>query len=349
MQEIIISRNEAGQRFDKYLQKYFKEAGSGFIYKMLRKKNIELNGGKASGKEKLNEGDSVKIFMSDDTIEKFRGTNVQKCNSESVDNNSVSLVNRSLIYEDENIILLNKPAGILSQKSSPEDVSVNEMIIDYLLYNDKITKDELMTFKPSVCNRLDRNTTGLISFGKTLKGIQELSYGFKERTFDKYYLAVVWGRIDKAEHIDGYLTKDEKTNKVKITDTANAEHSSEKSSYIRTYYEPLKYGSISIEGRENEITLLKIKLITGKTHQIRAHLASAGHGILGDDKYGNTQKNKYLKKNFKINFQLLHSYELVVNESEAFEVLKPLMGRHFFAEPEKIYTSLFDKQLQEKR
>lgn len=340
MQEIIIGKNEAGQRFDKYLQKYFKEANSSFIYKMLRKKNIELNGSKASGKEKLNEGDTVKIFMADDTIAKFRGMTSTKNSQKKVDNKSVLLVDSSLIYEDENIILLNKPAGVLSQKSSSEDISVNEMIIDYLLYNGKITTDELMTFKPSVCNRLDRNTTGLISFGKTLKGIQELSYGFKERTFDKYYLAVVWEKVEKAELIDGYLIKDVKTNKVKITDNMN--NFVEKSSYIRTYYEPIKYGSISIDGRENIITLLKIKLITGKTHQIRAHLASVGHGILGDDKYGNPQKNNFLKKNFKINFQLLHSYELVVNECEAFEVLKPLSGRHFFAEPEKIYTKLFE-------
>lgn len=340
MQEIIIGKNEAGQRFDKYLQKYFKEVNSSFIYKMLRKKNIELNGSKASGKEKLNEGDTVKIFMADDTIAKFRGMTSTKNSQKKVDNKSVLLVDSSLIYEDENIILLNKPAGVLSQKSSSEDISVNEMIIDYLLYNGKITTDELMTFKPSVCNRLDRNTTGLISFGKTLKGIQELSYGFKERTFDKYYLAVVWEKVEKAELIDGYLIKDVKTNKVKITDNMN--NFVEKSSYIRTYYEPIKYGSISIDGRENIITLLKIKLITGKTHQIRAHLASVGHGILGDDKYGNPQKNNFLKKNFKINFQLLHSYELVVNECEAFEVLKPLAGRHFFAEPEKIYTKLFE-------
>ena len=344
MQEIIIGKNEAGQRFDKYLQKYFKEAGASFIYKMLRKKNIELNGSKASGKEKLNEGDAVKIFMADDTIAKFRGMTFVKNCQEKADNKYVSLVTKSLIYEDENIILLNKPAGILSQKASPEDMSVNEMIIDYLIYNGKITTEELTTFKPSVCNRLDRNTTGLITFGKTLKGIQELSYGFKERTFDKYYLAVVWGKVEKAEQIDGYLIKDVKTKKVKITATHNMNNCNENASYIRTYYEPLKYGSISVEGRETEITLLKIKLITGKTHQIRAHLASVGHGILGDDKYGNPQKNKYLKKNFKINFQLLHSYELVLNDCDAFEVLEPLAGRHFIAEPEKIYTKLFDKQ-----
>ena len=342
MQEIIINKNEAGQRFDKYLQKYFKAAGSGFIYKMLRKKNIELNGKKSDGKEKLQIGDSVKIFMTDDTIAKFRG-NVQtqsKNDKNKATKTDIDIIKNNIVYEDDNIILVNKPAGVLSQKSKPDDYSLNEMIINYLIVEGKLTTEELETFKPSVCNRLDRNTSGLISFGKSLKGIQELSLGFKERFFDKYYIAVVWGNIKASQAIEGYLVKNEKTNKVKISDRYDS-NSNEKSSYIKTYYEPLKHAKIFIDGKPSDISLLKIKLITGKTHQIRAHLASIGHSILGDDKYGNKTKNQYLKKHYKINWQLLHSYELIINSNESYEVLKDLEGEHFVAEPDIIYEKFF--------
>lgn len=353
MQEIIIGNNEAGQRFDKYLHKYFKEAPGSFIYKMLRKKNIELNGKKATGSEKLNTGDSVKLFMADETIAKFRGmvgqtvaavttsevseiTPKKAATLEAQAKNS-RLVKNQLIYEDENILILDKPAGILSQKAMQTDISINEMIIDYLLCENKLTEEQLQTFKPSVCNRLDRNTTGLITFGKTLKGIQELSLGFKERTFDKYYLAAVWGRIEKSSLIDGYLTKDEKTNKVSISTVPKDKDAS----HIQTAYEPLAYNIISDKDNRYDITLLKIKLITGKTHQIRAHLSSINHSLLGDDKYGIKKRNEFLKKHYNIKWQLLHSYELSFNNCGDFEVLSSLYGTTITASPGEVYTQLF--------
>lgn len=338
MQEIIIGKNEAGQRFDKYLHKYFKEAPGSFIYKMLRKKNIELNGKKASGNEKLVEGDSIKLFMSEETIEKFKGSAVNVPVQKHSLNNSFD-IRKNIIYENEDILLLNKPAGVLSQKSVPQDVSVNEMIIDYLLAEKKLTENELETFKPSVCNRLDRNTTGLITFGKTLKGIQELSLGFKERIFDKYYLAAVWGNIEKDALIDGYLKKDSKSNKVSISKTPSEDG---ESSYIKTYYEPVAHGMISDNNKNYPVTLLRIKLITGKTHQIRAHLASINHGIMGDDKYGNRSRNEYLKKAYKIKYQLLHSYELTFNYDDRLDALNKLAGETVKCPPHKIYEQLFD-------
>lgn len=344
MQEIIISKNEAGQRFDKFLGKYFKEAGSGFIYKMLRKKNIELNGKKATGNEKLNQGDSVRIFMADETIAKFRGNvNALKHEDNKIDATTtksniknIQLVVDNIVYEDDNIIFINKPAGILSQKATPSDISINEMIIDYLIDKNTLNENELLTFKPSVCNRLDRNTTGLISFGKTLAGVQELSQGFKDRTFDKYYMAVVWGILNEPSIIEGFLSKNASTNKVSITDKAT-----EDSSYIKTAYEPLKHGKIEIDGSMRNITLLKIKLITGKTHQIRAHLSSIGHGILGDDKYGNRKDNIYLKNKLGIKYQMLHSWELHVGTSSFYNALKPLENKVLTAKPDSKYKMLF--------
>ena len=355
-QEIIISKNEAGQRFDKFLGKYFKEAGSGFIYKMLRKKNIELNGKKATGNEKLNLGDSIRIFMADDTIAKFRGVTLNNpatsdkatASKDIAQQNSLvqkdyDTIKNIIVYEDEHVLLVNKPAGILSQKATPSDISINEMLINYLLYKKELSENDLLTFKPSVCNRLDRNTTGLITFGKTLAGIQELSKGFKDRTFDKYYLAVVWGKITDKKVIDGYLVKDEAKNKVSIYKSTDA--NTGEGSYIKTQYEPLKHGIISVDGRERDITLLKIKLITGKTHQIRAHLSSIGHGLLGDDKYGRHNDNIYIKKHYGIKYQLLHSWELHFNDETMSETaLKSLNGKVMTAEPDKLYSGLFDNR-----
>lgn len=283
MEEVIIGKNEAGQRFDKFLFKFFKEAGSGFIFKMLRKKNIVLNDKKATGKEILELDDSVKIYMKDETIEKFRG----HVDFDVVDNDL------DVVYEDDNVIIVNKPSGILSQKSSEDDISINEMIISYLLNNGEITEEDLATFKPSICNRLDRNTSGLIAAGKTLRGLQVLSEMFKDRTLDKYYLAVVDDTVNEGADISGYLIKDETTNKVSIDNEDNG------GDRIKTSYEPIDYG----EG----VTVLEVKLVTGKTHQIRAHLASIGHPIIGDKKYGSEKTNKKFKN---IKNQLLHAWIL---------------------------------------
>lgn len=183
MQEIIISANEAGQRFDKLLGKYLNEAPKSFIYKMLRKKNIVLNGKKATGNEKLELGDHVKLFLADETIEKFSKVKIQKTNTRL-----------DILYEDENILLINKPVGMLSQKATKKDESLIEHVISYLLDTNQLEKAALRSFKPSVCNRLDRNTSGLVVAGKSLAGLQKMGALFKERTMKKYYRCLVVGR-----------------------------------------------------------------------------------------------------------------------------------------------------------
>ena len=298
MQEIIIGKNQAGQRLNKYIQKYLKEAPGSFIYKMLRKKNIELNCKKATGNEILKEGDSVRFFLSDETISKFRGSEKNICKK-----HVHPFPSKDIIYEDENIILAYKDAGILSQKSSPEDQSINEMLIEYLISTHKITLSDLETFKPSVCNRLDRNTSGIITFGKTLRASQVLSSVFKDRTVSKYYLAIVYGHIEEEKEISGYLSKDEKINKVTVY-SENVPSSHE----IHTKYTPLAYGHMPFQN--TPVTLLKIKLITGKTHQIRAHLSWCGYPLVGDNKYTIEKKYTDINKKMKINYQMLHSYQI---------------------------------------
>lgn len=289
MRELNIGPNEAGQRFDKYLSKYLKDAPKSFIYKMLRKKNITRNGKKADGSEKLSEGDIIKIFMSDETIDKFMGVNENVLLK--------TQVNLDVVYEDSNIIIVNKPVGMLSQKAEKNDVSLNEYIIEYLYGKKKVTDESLRTFRPSVCNRLDRNTSGLVLAGCSLTGTQTLSKMLKDRTIDKYYYCIVDGVMTDKKKVSGYLKKDEKTNKVTVT-----AEKKEGSSYIETYYEPVK--------NNGKLTLLRIKLITGKPHQIRAHLAWTGHPIAGDYKYGNKKLNQYVKNGYGCNSQLLHAGEV---------------------------------------
>lgn len=309
MQEIVISTNQAKQRFDKFLKRYFSEAENSFIYKMLRKKNITLNNSKASGSEILSEGDVVKLFLSDETIAKFhvvnntttsKQTNNRTAKSSAKDNNHIKL---DIIFEDSDIILANKPVGVLSQKSTPSDYSINEMLLDYLIANGSMNQSDFADFKPSVCNRLDRNTSGIIAFGKSRPGTRLLTDGFRDRSISKYYICIVKGIIKDRQIIDGYLVKDEKSNKVTVS-----KKELDNSDRICTEYIPFS--------NNKEYTLLKIKLHTGKTHQIRAHLASIGCPLIGDYKYGNNKVNEYFNSKYKLKSQFLHAFEVMIPQKE---------------------------------
>ncbi len=320
MKIIKVDKNEAGQRLDKLLLKQLNKAPKSFIYKMLRKKNITLNGKKADGSEKTQINDEIKLFLSDETIENF---------SESFCTTIVEY-NFTVVYEDSNILVVNKPAGLLSQKAEKDDISLVEHIISYLLSQGKINTEELQTFKPGICNRLDRNTSGLVVAGKTLLGLQTMSELFRIRTLDKYYLCIVKGSIKEAQKISGYLRKDEKTNKVSIS-----EKFSEGSEPIQTEYQPVQYN--------DKYTLLKVKLITGKTHQIRAHLGSIGHPIAGDGKYGNKMLNTELRKEFGLEHQLLHAYQLIF--PHMYGEFEHLSGKELIAQVPDYFLKIQNKLL----
>lgn len=318
MQEIIVTANEAGQRFDKLLVKYLNEAPKSFLYKMLRKKNIVLNGKKATGNEKLVVGDSIKLFLADETIEKFSKMTVQKTKQKL-----------DVIYEDNNILLINKPVGMLSQKAEAKDESLVEHVITYLLDSGKITEDELRKFKPSICNRLDRNTSGLVVAGKSLLGLQKMGELFKERSMKKYYRCLVVGEVKEKQYIKGFLYKDESKNKVVISQKEVNE-----SLPIETEYEPL--------WSNGRYTLLEVHLITGRTHQIRAHLSSIGHSIVGDYKYGNREINDIFKKRYKLESQLLHAYRLEL--PELMGELKNISFKQFTAPLPKLFETILNEE-----
>lgn len=342
MKDITIGKNQSNQRVDKFLLKYLSNADKSFIYKMLRKKNITLNDKKIQGSEKLNIGDSVKIYFSDDTLEKFCGkknflssvnienANKEKCKEKKQQKQQAEkLINISdiILYEDENIIILNKPVGILSQRADNKEKSINEYMIDYLISNNRISREDLDGFTPSVCNRLDRNTSGIIIGGKSLIGLQEISRLLKDRSLHKYYLCIVQGVMKEGKTINGYLVKNEETNTVKIYSSNVAN-----SALICTSYEPII--------NNGKFTLVKVLLVTGKTHQIRAHLASINHPIIGDRKYGNSTVNSYFQKKYNLCNQLLHSYELCFPNLD--NQFKNLSGKKIVAGTSKLFQNIIN-------
>ena len=325
MKEVIISGNLAGQRLNKFLMKYLDGAPSSFVYKMLRKKNIKLNDKKSEGSEILVEGDNIKIYLSDDTIEKFQIKKNQnnsdinlpeKCYVNSIKKLSNNYLSLDILYIDEDIMAVNKPVGILSQRAKKDDYSINDAIIDYTIKKHIIDNNNL--FKPSICNRLDRNTSGIIFAGISLRGSQMLAKAFKDRTIDKYYYTIVKGCFDKKINCKGYITRDSKNLKSHILSedefkkiTANIDRSydvSKEYDKIETLFYP-----ISTNGN---YSLIKVKLITGKTHQIRAHLAQLSFNIVGDIKYGDHKSNTYMKDKYGLSTQLLHAGDVFWKEKD---------------------------------
>ena len=321
MYQFTINSNEAGQRFDKYLNKLLPKAPASFFYKMLRKKNIVLNGKKAEGKEKLSIGDEISLFLSEETFLFFQDSSQKE--SEFIKAYQ-TLKDIQIVFENQNMLIVNKPSGILTQKSKDSDLSLNEWLIGYLLFSNAITRESLRTFKPSVCNRLDRNTSGLVLCSKTLKGSQRLSMLIRERKVHKFYRLFVKGSVEQEELLKGYLVKDELTNKVIISETPI-----EQGAYIKTRFYPVQ--------KLSDMTYLEVELITGKTHQIRAHMASVGHPILMDYKYGDHKFNEKYKDRFPAQGQLLHAYRLEFSKEES---LLEGAGPVFIAEEPSVFQKL---------
>lgn len=320
MRQVVVSETDAGQRLDKYLHKILSLAPKGFLYKMLRKKNITLNGARAAGSERLRPGDQIRLFLSEDTLNKYI----------KIQPKSPGHTRRGpqpkVVYEDDQILLVNKPVGLLSQKSSPQDYSLTEWIREYL--QDTMT-GEAAGFSPGLSNRLDRNTSGIAAAGKSVRAQQELSTMFRERQLSKYYLCPVQGVLKEAGYLQNSLHKLEKNNKVVLKD--DTDNSGE---CARMAYRPL--------GDNGKLTLLEVELLTGKTHQIRAQLSAAGHPLVGDGKYGGSRWGRYCAEQFGCRYQMLHAWRLEFPLCEG--VLAPLSGRVFYAGLPTQLQSLLQKE-----
>lgn len=316
MREIRVGKNDSNQRLDRFLKKYMDEAGTGFIYKMLRKKNIKVNESKASPEMMIFEGDTIQLYLSDETIDKFIGTKeVRK-----------SKLAPRIIYEDENLVLINKPAGILSHGAGEEfEENIVDSLITYLIQRgDYIPRIE-KTFSPSICNRLDRNTSGVIIGAKNSEALRLVNKAIKEGSVRKYYKTIVKGTIKEDFEHKGFLIKDEDRNLVDISDKQG-----ERSKDVYT-----KFRVIMSKGG---YSLLEVELITGRTHQIRSTLQTMGYPVIGDRKYGNSVVNDEFRKKYGLENQWLHGYRIVLDGLE--EKLDYLNSREFIAEPDQLYVKI---------
>lgn len=292
MKEIRIAENEADQRIDRFVKKYLPEVPLGMIYKYLRTKKIKVNGKKVQQNYRLQLGDRVMFYL--DT---------------AVENHQVQRVIQhyprefGIVYEDEHLLVVDKPAGLLvhPDEAGPQN-TLDQQVISYLISSGAYCPEEEKTFQPAPSNRLDRNTSGIILFGKDYATVQALNEMIREQRISKYYLALVKGQLPEGRELKGYLVKDERTNQVSV--------SQEKEN-----------GSLSIHTRYRvqqsfrEYTLLEVELITGRSHQIRAHFASIGHPIIGDPKYGDVRVNREVRQHWHLKSQFLHAYKVVFDRS----------------------------------
>lgn len=304
MKSFTIDKNDAGQRLDKFIAKVCPVLPTSLLYKYIRTKHIKINRKRAEISIRLCEGDVVDMYINDEFF-------VQKKPKYDFLNASTKL---NIVYEDENIILADKPQGLLSH---PDENEYNDTLIGriqhYLYDKGEYNPAAEHSFKPSLANRIDRNTGGIVIAAKNAEALRILCQKIKDREIDKRYLAVIHGRPrEKTATLEGYLEKNEKKNKVYLSNKKNDANRT-----VKTRYRVL--------ASKNGLSLIEVELLTGRTHQIRAHMASIGHPLLGDGKYGTLAADKKLG----FNKQALYSYKLSFYFSTDGGILEYLNGKTF--------------------
>ncbi len=304
MKTVMIGKNDAGQRLDKFLTKSFPKLPQSLLYKFIRTKHIKCNGKRCEISKRLAEGDRLDLYIKDEFFEIVP----QKYDFLKAPNQL------DLIYEDKNILLLNKKPGLIVHPD--ENYHFDSLIarIQHYLYDKgEYDPQKENSFAPALVNRIDRNTAGIVIAAKNAESLRILNQKMRSRELEKYYLCIVHGRLKKKEDtLSGYLEKNEKQNRVYIQKNPNANTRT-----IKTYYRVL-------EERGN-YSLLEVQLLTGRTHQIRAHFASIGHPLVGDGKYGTNALNKATG----YRWQALCSYKLIFHFTTNAGILEYLNHQEF--------------------
>ena len=317
MREFVINESEKGLTLEKYVFKVLKNAPSSFIYKLFRKKDIKVNGHHEDKKYRLNDQDVVAIYVTEQQFVEFEKEKELKPNLTIKD---------WIIYEDKNVLFINKPSGLLVQKSNPRDESLDQLVVEYLMATNQYDPRKEKGFVPGPAHRLDRNTSGLVAFGKNHASLELLFDLFKNHDLiNKHYLALVVGQMENEKGtVDAPLKKDEETNTVKVAKSGKT---------AKTVYKLIKkYGGYS---------LLDVTLLTGRTHQIRVHMAYINHPIVGDAKYGNFAANKEFKQRYGYASQFLHAYKMGFGDLP--EPLTNLSRKEFTAEPDGDIKNILEK------
>lgn len=313
MKIIKIERNDAGQRLDKFLTKAVKGLPKSLMYKFIRTKKIKLNRARTEPDVVLKEGDELQFFIRDEFFD-----------SPEQDVGAIARIEPKLdvVYEDENIILMNKRPGVLVHEDvEGRDNTLLMHLQSYLYRKGEYDPRAEQSFAPALCNRIDRNTGGIVIAAKNAAALRDMNYRIKSGQVSKLYLCAVHGTMPKKNDIlTGYLKKNEKTNTVDVSDT------------LKPGYREIKTG-YRVQSSKNGATLLEVELFTGRTHQIRAHLSHIGHPLLGDGKYGVNRDDK--KKGY--HYQALYSYRLRFDFEQNGDVLDYLSGKEYRLPRESVW------------